>query len=123
MERNEEKIKQVKNDNMPEKTEYNFATNWFIKNAIDKWYCSGKRDLNVMVFGKTGIGKSTLLNSLFQQPDLFKTGDLDTTTIEIEKITCLINGVPINFYDTPGLLDDKNNDKVYFEKIKMSNYY
>ena len=99
-----------------------YVTDWFknlyLKSVIDKWYRASKHKLNVVVFGKTGVGKSTLLNSLFEQ-EIFETGEMEATTKEIYKSTHSINNVPIVFYDVPGLFDDENNDDIYLEKIEQ----
>jgi predicted GTPase len=56
--------------------------------------------VNIVVAGKTGVGKSTLVNAVFQG-DLAETGDgrpVTTTTREIKK-----EGVPLSIFDTRGL--------------------
>lgn len=87
-----------------------------IKSAIDKWFLQNQEELHVMVFGKTGVGKSTLLNSLFGQ-ELFKTGNIEAVTHRIEQKDYIIEDVTVHFYDTPGLFDDENNDNKYLEEI------
>lgn len=56
--------------------------------------------LNVVVVGKTGVGKSTLINNVFSQK-LAKTGYGEPVTQEITKIEK--PGFPLVLYDTPGL--------------------
>jgi small GTP-binding protein len=83
---------------------------------VNEWYMNNKRELNLMVFGKTGVGKSTLLNSLFEK-ELFETGAMLATTKEIDKSSRIMHGVKVNFFDTPGLFDDKEMDKKYLADI------
>jgi len=64
--------------------------------------CKGK--MNIVIAGKTGVGRSTLINSIFHQ-DLAKEGIGKPITQEIEEITK--KDFPISIYDTKGLeIDD-----------------
>lgn len=56
--------------------------------------------VNVMLIGKTGVGKSTLINNLFRE-NLAETGIGKPVTKHLRKISK--EGVPINIYDTKGL--------------------
>lgn len=56
--------------------------------------------LNIMIVGKTGVGKSTLLNSLFGK-NLALTGSGEPVTQDIDKFAP--EGWPIAIYDTPGM--------------------
>ena len=55
--------------------------------------------LNIIVAGKTGVGKSTLINSVFREK-LAETGMGKTVTQHMRKITK--KGVPLAIYDTRG---------------------
>lgn len=57
------------------------------------------KTLNVMVIGKSGVGKSTLINSLFRG-NFAETGVGRPVTKEIRKI--VKEGYPLAIYDTPG---------------------
>lgn len=62
---------------------------------------SGKMiPVNIMIIGKTGVGKSTLINSVFRAR-LVDTGVGEPVTTHLKKITK--KGVPIAIYDTKGL--------------------
>ena len=67
-------------------------------NAINDRIHNLKR-LNIIVIGKSGVGKSTLINSLFRG-NFADTGLGRPVTQEIRKIEK--NGYPLAIYDTPG---------------------
>ena len=56
--------------------------------------------LNVMVLGKTGVGKSTLINNMFME-NIVKTGTGKPVTQNIRKVTK--PDFPLAIYDTHGL--------------------
>lgn len=56
--------------------------------------------VNIMIIGKTGIGKSTLINNVFRD-NLAETGIGQPVTQRLRKITK--NGIPLCIYDTKGL--------------------
>lgn len=56
--------------------------------------------VNVMLIGKTGVGKSTLVNNIFRE-NLAETGIGKPVTKHLRKISK--EGIPINIYDTKGL--------------------
>lgn len=56
--------------------------------------------VNIMLIGKTGVGKSTLINNIFREK-LAETGIGKPVTKHLRKI--IKEGVPINLYDSRGL--------------------
>ena len=57
------------------------------------------KTLNIIVAGKTGVGKSTLINAVFREK-LAETGIGKPVTDHMRKITK--NGIPLSVYDTRG---------------------
>ncbi len=65
---------------------------------------------NLMVVGKTGVGKSTLINSVFRE-DLADTGIGTPVTQHLQRITK--TGIPLAIYDTKGIeLDHAIQDEI-----------
>ncbi|CAN6314573.1 unnamed protein product [Urochloa humidicola] len=70
---------------------------------------------NVLVLGKTGVGKSATINSIFGE-DKSKTNAFLPATSSVKEITGVVDGVKFCVIDTPGLgasaKDEKSNRKV-----------
>ncbi len=70
-----------------------------VEEAIDK-ALKARGICNILIAGKTGVGKSTLINAVFQG-DFATTGQGRPVTKETRKITK--PGIPLAIYDTRGL--------------------
>ena len=71
--------------------------------------------VNILIAGKSGVGKSTLINAAFRA-DLAQTGMGRPVTKEIQLIEK--PGVPIKIYDTVGFELDKKVQKRTIKEIK-----
>ena len=79
-----------------------------------------------LVCGKTGIGKSTLINILIAKklckvndPGL-PGGNFHPCTSEMNVVTKKLNGVVINVWDSPGLEDGVRKDNDYLDKMETT---
>ena len=70
--------------------------------------------LNIIVAGKTGVGKSTLINSMFRD-NLAETGIGKPVTQHMRKINK--KGIPLNIYDTKGFELGKDAQKEVKKEI------
>lgn len=75
---------------------------------------------NIMVVGRSGLGKTTLVNSLFSSDLVESTGIGSTTDIRVSSHSLLENNVRlnINIIDTPGFGDQLNNTNAWEPLVK-----
>lgn len=89
-------------------------SNYRLDDIKNKLYIAGFQPLDVMITGVTGSGKSTTLNALFNQP-VAKIGEgIDPETMDIQYYQL---NVGLRFWDTPGLGDSKERDKIHSKAI------
>ena len=92
-----------------------------LKKAITEKF-KGDEAINILVFGKYKVGKSTLINSLFYSVgktyEMASEGMYDPTTDKVSCYGCEMHGVKFNLYDTPGLQDGVKVDAHYLEMIR-----
>ncbi len=71
---------------------------------------------NILVIGKSGVGKSTLVNAVFRD-ELARTGVGSPVTRHIRQYSK--PGCPITIYDTPGMeLDGKLPDTRAMRRVR-----
>ncbi|MQL80107.1 hypothetical protein Taro_012553 [Colocasia esculenta] len=72
----------------------------------------GQSDLDfsfrILVIGKTGVGKSATINSIFQQT-MIETNAFQPGTNRVQEIVGTVQGIKITVVDTPGLLPSHNS--------------
>jgi predicted GTPase len=91
-----------------------------IYKILTKFIEESQRRFNFLLMGRTGVGKSSTINTLMSQ-NIASVGDYEPTTFTVESFDAEAYGIPFRFIDTPGLCDDlpeKENDRIYLSKIK-----
>ncbi|KAK9136899.1 hypothetical protein Sjap_007493 [Stephania japonica] len=74
--------------------------------------------LNILILGKTGVGKSATINSIFGEEKAV-VGAFDPATTHVKEIVGLVDGVKIRVIDTPGLRSSVM-EQAYNQKILSS---
>ncbi|RZC53876.1 hypothetical protein C5167_012738 [Papaver somniferum] len=75
--------------------------------------------LRILVLGKTGVGKSATINSVFEQMKT-TTDAFQPSTDQIREVTGSIHGIKVTFIDTPGLLPSSTSNLCRNRKILLS---
>ncbi len=81
-----------------------------------------KRGFSFLLVGRTGVGKSSTVNSLMGQ-DVAPTDAYQPMTSTVQPYPHTINGVKFTLVDTPGLcdeLEEQGKDKEYLDLIQAS---
>ena len=94
----------------------------FLENLSEKFNGEKGKKFTFLLVGRTGVGKSSTVNSLMGEA-VAPIGDYEPTTMEVKSYENEIGGVNFTVIDTPGLCDDleeKGNDYKYLERIRLN---
>ncbi|KAF0928611.1 hypothetical protein E2562_006052 [Oryza meyeriana var. granulata] len=72
----------------------------------------------ILVLGKTGVGKSATINSIFDDARL-ETNAFDTSTRKVQEVVGVVEGIKVKVIDTPGL-SCSSSDQHYNQKVLNS---
>lgn len=75
------------------------------------------RGLHVLVTGRTGAGKSALVNSIVGSVVAKEGQSPEPETTEVTSYKAEVKGIVITIYDSPGLQDGVKNDDEYVQKL------
>ena len=78
------------------------------------------RAVSILVTGKTGTGKSTLINGLVGEEVAIVGDTLDAQTTEVKGFPVKIQDLTVRIYDTPGLQDGFKNEVDYMKDMEKT---
>lgn len=88
------------------------------KEKLKEWI-EGSRSLRVLVTGKTGVGKSALVNGIVGKYIAIEGETLDPQTASVEKYQQRIQDVDVEIFDSPGLQDGTAREKEYLADMEL----
>ena len=89
----------------------------YLRARVEEWE-SNSKSLSILVTGKTGTGKSTLINGIVGREVAKQGHGLDPETSEVTAHTSREGEITVNVFDSPGLQDGTNNEQRYLEDMK-----
>ena len=95
---------------------------WFEKiaalpQAFQGWL-SGSNSVNMLVTGKTGVGKSSLINGVIGKEVAEEGDSLDRGTVEVQAFAFKYHEVDITIWDSPGLQDGLDKEEEYIRDMQ-----
>ena len=76
------------------------------------------QEIRILVTGKTGQGKSTLINGILGDHVAVEGAGAKRCTTQVEMFSKTVNGVPIKVFDSPGLQDRTANEEEYIKEMR-----
>lgn len=83
-----------------------------------RWDSLGGKSIRILVTGKTGTGKSALINGLIGQKVAVEGDTLNPQTSKVQQIKRMVQGVSMSIFDSPGLQDGTEREQEYLEDMQ-----
>ena len=84
---------------------------------LKEWFAWSK-SATILVTGKTGAGKSSLINGIIGQEVAREGHSLDWGTTEVESFECKFHNVDITIWESPGLQDGLYKEAEYVKDMQ-----
>ena len=88
-----------------------------VQTELSDWM-KKSNSVSILVCGKTGTGKSTLVNGLVGKLVAQEGEELDAMSSEVSNYDCKIGNIQLVIWDSPGLLDRTSREESYLADIK-----
>ena len=83
-----------------------------------QWFAkSTQKQLDIVITGKTGVGKSRLVNALVGRHVAKEGRERKDCTDHVTPYRAVIDGIEVLVWDSPGLRDGAFNEELYFTKL------
>ena len=90
-----------------------------IRKDLIEWF-QGSNEVKIFITGRTGVGKSTLVNGLVGDQVAKEGETLDPETAKVSSYEKEIHGVKVIVWDSPGLQDGTSNEAQYLEDMEKN---
>ena len=90
----------------------------FLSSLFHKTLSKNQGELRILVTGKTGQGKSTLINGILGAEVAKEGASAKRCTTAVTEFDEVIHSVPIKVFDSPGLQDRTENEEKYIQGMR-----
>lgn len=88
-----------------------------IPDSLHQWV-TGSNEVNILVTGKTGTGKSSLINGIIGEEVAPEGSTLNPETSEVTGYPFKLHEVDVTVWDSPGLQDGTGKEKEYIQDMQ-----
>ena len=89
----------------------------YIDGNLNGWW-RDSNSINILITGKTGTGKSSLVNAILGQDVAAVGHNLDPETSKVSSFSRVIEGINVTVWDSPGLQDGLSKEADYLNDIE-----